>query len=534
MHDTLVGSLSSAQASLVAGTVQMSVDPANSATAAGNTIATVLDSTADNTVTASPSVSRNAITATVTGNASQSTIDVAGDDTPQFTGSAVVSNVQDSAGAGVSSATNSASSIGGDVYSSGIPVNTLTGGLAIEGNTISSSARTNLALGSSAGQAGNEIILGDALSFTGNDTGSASVDIAQGAGDYSTSTAADLAIQNVQTATGDDGEDRLETLAQTLNGQVHGRAEALDSGSVSVSGNQMTATAQSNTASSAIASGENAASFAGTAALANLQANQDVAVSASNLGGTIDAVVENGLTAGTVASDGNTVNASAYGNQVSQNADLQATTLALGSGEARLSGETNLSGDGAVVIGSTQANTGTAVAADQSSSISVDWIAADDSAMLDSALSASGNTQAAVALGSSAANSLSLDGTTVGTGAGIVNLQISDETSSVQAASTNSQVGSFARDSIADSEAVVAGNLQRSIAYGASSGNALDVTANAVTVGTSAPTDVATTTTFDPLAPKHVGAAGPVGLRGAEPAGAGRRRVRQRGDSHRV
>ncbi len=486
---------------LIAATRQTSVDPANSAIAAGNTIATSIENTADATVTASPSVSGNTIAATVQGNASQSTIDIAGDDTPQYAGSAVVANFQESLGEGTSTAINVDSSVIGEVFSDGIFVSTLNGTLAVENNAISSNASNNTALGG-AERAGNEILLDDALSFDGNLPLSA-FGVARTTSNYSAATTADLGVQNVQTAMGDDADDRLVTTAQTLAGEVFGGAEALAGGSIAVSGNAITATAQSNAASNRIANGENAASFAGTVAASNVQDNNAVSISASNLGGAIGGLVADGFTASSVESNRNAINASAYGNQVSQSVDLQATTLGIGAAEAyALTSADNgsIAAVGTITVGNLQANADTDVAADQSSIISADWLAASDSSMVGSSLTATRNRQEAVALGNSAGNALSLEGTTVGSGAGVANYQTADAASSVAATSTG-LVAAFAGDTITGSEMTVSDNVQRAIAYGASSGNTVSVTGNTLVLAPSGPTDVASTATLGMVNP---------------------------------
>lgn len=479
---------------IVASTHQISNTPNNKATAGDNTIATYLTSTDDNTVTASPSVSSNTISASVTGNASQSTIAIASDNSPGYAGSAIVANVQESIGEGASIALNSGSAITGEVYAIDSDVNTLAGTLTVENNVISSSASNNTALGSRPGQAGNELLLDDTLSFSGN-VASPSFSVTDGG----SAMIGDLAVQNVQSTIGVDSDDLVDISAQTIGASVFGGVERLSSGAISVSGNAITATAQSNAASSKIANGDNAALFDGSAQVGNVQSNVNADIVASNLNGTITALVDDGFTASSAAADGNAVRASAYGNQVSQSADLKATTLGLGDAEASLANDLAVTGVSAILVGSAQTNANTGVAASHQSEITAQWASAADSTMSGSSLSASNNAQEAVAVGNSAGNGLTLEGTTIGSGAAITNFQASNSTSFVEAESVNSSVSAIAADSITGSELSVSDNLQRSIAYGASSGNTLSVDGTTLSVATVDSAEPSITTSLDTI-----------------------------------
>lgn len=500
IRTTADGTLSSTAGGITASTHQTSINPTNSATAGGNMIATYIKSLADNTVTASPSVSSNAITASVNGNASQSTINIASDNTPDYTGSAVVANAQQSAGTGTSYAINSGSMIFAEVYSSNLPVSMLTGTLSLQNNTISSAASNNAAPGNGIGQAGNEILLEDGMSFTGNGNASSSgVHIVKTGAGHSSSVDSDLIIQNVQTAIGAAPLDGLTTSASTQDAAVYGSVEYLDNGAISVTGNAITATAQSNTARSMISNGEGGASFNGAAAVSNLQDNTIVAIT-SQAEGTITGEVYDSFMTSSVEVESNVVQASSYGNQLSQSIDLNATDLAIGTGNASVTTAMGAQVIAPATVANVQSNIATTVTAEQSSFIGTGWISQSDSSMIGSKLSASGNTQEAVAVGNSVGNALSLEGTIVGTGAAIANFQLSDPTSPVIARSLDASANADAYGDISNSEILLNANLQRAIAYGASSSNALSVKGTALTVDTVGDTGTAISTSLDSVA----------------------------------
>src|SRR5690606_33687478 len=170
-----------------------------------------------------------------------------------------------------------------------------------------------------------------------------------------------------------------------------------------------------NTASSAVVTGENTAAFDASVALANQQTNDQASVGAVTRNPTISASVGAAGVAGSADAASpsvanNTSAANAYGNQAGQNVTLEANSIALGTGQARLTGGTGPDGhvgaEGAATVSSLQSRYAGAVSAsNETSQISLTSLA---DANAGTSLAASNNRQEAVALGSSSANGLSL------------------------------------------------------------------------------------------------------------------------------
>lgn len=490
--------------SVVASTVQMNVDADDTeinilSDLNNNNIELNLISNVDNTIASGPAVDNNTIVASAKGNSSNSTIGLGtGEEAgaPAFTGSAVVTNGQSnfSTGSGQVLALNVdsdiAATIEGDDDGIGVE-NELTGSLSVSGNTISGSASGNEALGAATGQAGNRILIGDGVSFQGNDS-SASVVTNYVSGAAISSVDADLAINNSQGNVGAANGDRFDVTSSVQNGDITADVESLNGGSVNVNGNAVTSTARGNTASSALASGEGSAYFNGSAALANQQTNYYTDVSAVN--DSADAYADvgydsNDLEDSSVSVGGNRLASAAYGNQVSQNIALEATTLGLGTDRTVLTGGTgpdgNVSAAGSVVISNLQSQYSSGVAANLFDGEV--YIDSDVDEVIDSTLAVTGNTQEAIALANSASNGLAVTGTTVGSGAGIASVQIVADASSVSAVSTTSTNIDVEGD-LVGSTLNVSSNLQRSVAYGASAGNTLSIDAETVVVDSSVDT----------------------------------------------
>ncbi|KPL66927.1 hypothetical protein SZ64_01735 [Erythrobacter sp. SG61-1L] len=495
-----------AEGSVVASTIQINGDPNITTDVIDNNIYLELMSTDDNTVTSAPAVEDNTIAANAKGNSSTSAINVQSGGAPEFEGSLVLSNGQtnvDTSGNGVIQAYNYDGDIYGVIeaydYIYDYNTNTLNGSLSVSNNAFTATASGNDALGSN-GVAGNSITLDDGLSFEGN-ASTATSDTAYASGTVSGTVAADVVINSSQGNVGASNGNRLNVDATAEYSYIYADVEALDTGSVSVEGNEISATSRGNAASSAFASGDGSAYFNGTVAVSNQQTNLYTDVSSNNYESVISSDVgyDDGLMEdSTLAVDGNRSAAAAYGNLVSQNVALEATTLGLPDDRVNLTGGTgpdgNVSAEGNVLVTSLQSQ----YSANVEANVESNEIYADSGAdeTINSSVSANGNTVEAIALGDSASNGLSLAGTTVGTGAGIANVQIVADASTVTAYS-DSMIYAEA-DDVDASSIETNGNLQRSIAYGASAGNALSVDAQTVTV-LSDVDSVASTVTVDYL-----------------------------------
>ncbi|RYE68685.1 MAG: hypothetical protein EOO81_09195, partial [Oxalobacteraceae bacterium] len=270
---------------------------------------------------------------------------------------------------------------------------------------------------------------------------------------------------------------------------------------MSVSDNASTATARGNAASSAIASGENSAAFSGSVAVANQQINYNTNVSAINALGQITADVDGDedalLQGSTVAVDGNTQSAAAYGNQVSQSVALAATVVDLPASGVSLTGGTgspegNVSADGGAIVSSLQTLYDSSVVADLDNAWTGVDIYADD--LAGSTISLDGNTQEAVAVGSSGSNALSVNSTGLSGGAGIVSVQIADNNVDISA-NTAVETSAYVNE-VSGASINLTDNLARSVAYGGSVSNTLNV--NTTTVAIDGNGDTASIVTLDP------------------------------------
>ena len=499
LNYTPAGSISAAHGSLVVTSVQQGTGAASSASASGNTVGLSLTADGDNSVAAAPVLDNNTVSATLKGNTANSTISVQSGGAPAFTGSAVVSNQQLNQSA--TPVTHSASANGNSVTASigGNAVgdtNTLKGSLSVQGNTISSAATGNEALGATAGTAGNRIVLADGVSVSGSGGPTANTGAYNG-GSLSSSLAADLAVSNSQ------GNVGVSLSAATQGSGVVAAVQSVDGGAVTVANNAITASATGNAASNAILSGKDAAAFTATAALANQQSNYNGGVNAISGPSVIGAITgsENGTNnASAVSVTGNRSAATAYGNNASQSLALAANALPLSGTNAVLSGgnlpDGNVTASGAATVTNLQGNYSAPVSAQTVGSViglMGDSRGTGGDTIHGSSFTVGNNTQEAVALSNSAGNALSLTGTTVGSGAGVANVQVTDGDSPVGAVLAGSAAAAYLGTHATDSTVALTDNLQRAVAYGNSAANSLNVTANSATVAPSAaPASVAT------------------------------------------
>ena len=497
-----------AKGNIVVTSLQSATGTGSSATVLGNTVDLMLTANAGNTLTTAASLERNSISAVLKANSASSTAEIQSGGAPTFAGSAVVANLQAN-GNGIL-ATRSATNIGSVVVGivSGAPAggsNVLQGSLSVQGNAISSEATGNEALGATAGVAGNRIVVDD-VSVAGSGTAATAANnsIHNGAG-VTSNVNSDLAIVNSQ------GNLGVTTVAQTMGAQILAGVQSSKNSAVTLADNSITATVAGNTASSSIATGKNAASFTGTTAVSNQQANLNAPVSALLLPSVIAA--QTGESPGTGQTTGSSVSvsdntsaASAQGNQITQSLALQAGTVALGTGNATLTGGTNsdgrVSASGSATLTNLQGNyaggIGGVAAANIGSQI---WLTANGggAAVGNSTLSLDGNRQEAVALGSGATNTLTLSGNSVGTGAGIASVQMNDANSAVGAGLSNPEARLTVNGNLAGGSASLTDNLQRAISYGNSAANTLGVNAGNVAAAPGLGITPASSVTVDAL-----------------------------------
>jgi hypothetical protein len=485
-----------AQGTVVVTSMQQGSGGPSSASAGGNTVRLDLSSDANNAVSASPVLDDNTISATLKGNSANSTADIQAGDSPSFSGSAVVSNLQLNSGAGVThSASTGGSTITANVAGNEAAVNTLNGALSVQGNSITSAATGNEALGAQ-GVAGNRILLGDGLAVTG--TGAPTQNSsAYNDGALSAGVNADLGILNSQ------GNVGVSLSSATAGGQVGATVQSLDGGAIDVSGNGVNSAATGNSASSAIASGKDAASFTATAAINNQQSNFQGGVTATTISTSVGATVapDNGTThESTVAVDNNSTAATGFGNSASQSLALDATALPLGGAVALHGGNApdgNASAAGAATITNLQGNYSSAVTATNGAAVvglSADSGGASPNIMTGNTLTVDTNTQEAVALSNSAGNQLTLNGGAVGAGAGISSAQIVGGGSAVESNLSGDTASLYAGTHVEDSSLALTNTLQRAIGYGNSVSNNLGVAANSVTAASTLGTKASSVT----------------------------------------
>ena len=190
----------------------------------------------------------------------------------------------------------------------------------------------------------------------------------------------------------------------------------------------------------------------------------------------------------TGAVTGNTDRSSATGNSLTQQMSLGGTSLVLSSVSATAdttptaggAGTADVNATGAAIISSSQINDNADVDAQTVGS----YIEIQASVNIDgSVLDLSSNVQDATATGSAVGNTMTLNGTTVGTGAAIVSSQLKDA-DSVTVAFTNAAAriytGTVGDDT--GSTITLTDNKIQSVATGGSVSNAMAVTANTVTL----------------------------------------------------
>ncbi|MEO8013353.1 MAG: S-layer family protein [Polaromonas sp.] len=487
---------SAAQGTVVVTTAQQTKGAAATATALDNAVTlTLTANTLAAAINSGAALTGNTVSASTKGNSSASTIDIQAGAAPSFTGSAVVSNTQIGVDAGATAnntSSNVIATVTGPTGAGG--VTSLGGSLAVTGNNITSAATGNEALGSGLSSVGNRILLANDLAFAG--AGGAAPGATLNGYAAGSVVAADLLIANTQSNQGPIAG-TTPVLSQTIDGVVRTNVDSLVNGAIDLSTNTITSSATGNAASSAMASGTGSASFSGSVALANQQDNNNVPVTATNTGSAIEvrvgAVTDIRPTAGNVQASsvsvaGNRSSASARGNEVGQNLSLNATTLALGNGTATLSSQPSLlQASGAATVSNRQVNTGAPVSASNTAS-SIGQFAGT---VTGPSLSVNGNTQEAVALANNASNQLTLTGTTVGSGAGILSLQRVDGGDTPVPASFVNATLDGARafleagngnplDSVTGSTLALTNNRQNAIGYGNLADNAMAVSGTTV------------------------------------------------------
>lgn len=496
----VIADLSGSAAELVASTgviqassVQLSGSDTSSQFAGSSfaTIGATLDTTegTDGEVTAAVTVDGNAVTADFTGNARDASITLAADDANTSV-TAAVTNVQrnDAVDSLFDNAYVFGASIGADVDSSNNPGSDLLtlrdGSVSLSSNELAATAAGNTATTS--------ISLADGLAYDGAAANSATATIDGLLVDVKLAdVSAAAGLVGVSTQLTEDGSIISNVSGSDITAVVQGTIGS----NVTVAENRMVSSASGNDLTASIESGDNSATFDGSAALASRQELQSADVTA-NLGftNTIEAQVgyDYGATflGSTVTVDQNIQAASATGNTSRQSIDLAATSLnaaddtgVLLEADLSPSGDASLANaDGAIVIANAMFNTGSDVTADvNDAKIYLDAGDSDMGESYNTASAITDNIQQAFATGSDAGNSISLTGVDVGAAAGIVNVQSNDLDSDVSASMTG-EIELYNDNNIESASAEVSGNAQSAVARGVVASNTLSVDAQTVDV----------------------------------------------------
>lgn len=502
--------LANVSGSIVVTTVQVASGGDSYATAESNDVTLSLLSTVGQSVTASASLDDNVVSAAFIGNNGTGSVDLSGGENPNFQGTVAVANVQlysgnsSEAGEGervqsLNTNTSVAARVVGDDVNEGTDyfVNTLLGsGLSVVGNSVTSSADGNVSLANGISVDGLNVssVMTDA---------SASLD---NFGSFDLFSQGGLNVTSLQRVALSATFDDASITSQTSNAAITAYVQNLDDSSIMLTDSTISSTSRGNNYSSVIESVTPITTLASSVNAAAMQSLDGIDINANTTNTVIGATAGDNLSGGIYQSSisvlDNTVSASAYGSQLDQSVALDGTTLTLGTGQANLFAEAgtdqfgNVNGE--VLVSSLQTSFSSNVNASNTGSL-IQIVAQDDEGTDGSTLLASGNRQEAVALGMLADNGLSLNGTTVGTGAGILTMQAFDRLSSVSASFSgvgrivvSEDVGEAETDEA--SSVSLVGNLQRAVAYGASSVNALNVGATTVETLESASFQVSTST----------------------------------------
>lgn len=357
------------------------------------------------------------------------------------------------------------------------------------GGTTATVNDTNVKSGDGTAVTSSSVLI-DASSTTANAVNNTSTPSLKDSGAAATSTTAGISVEQ---------DNQANALAQT-GSATDGTEVKLTTGdatdsSLTISATLNRAAATGNTASTAI-SDTDFTTNGTSATLATRQQNTGVTGQATNISMTAtvsdtDIKLTSAVTSGSdLTVSGNTDSAVATANSVTQQMALDGTKLTLGTASATANtapsgsgaGVSDSDATGEALVSSRQTNTFTDVVATNSSSS----ITLNSGATKGSSLEVSANLQDSTAVGSTAGNTLSLAGTSVGTGAAIVSTQASDSESAVTASTTGSAgivaVSLAAGATDLGSSASLTDNKLQSRATGGTVTNTLTVSATSVTL----------------------------------------------------
>ena len=292
------------------------------------------------TLSSNISANGNTITASTNNNAAVSVFRSTADSSA-FTGTAGVTNMQSTnivdTGIAPQSATVTASGVSVDLRN-GEGVTQVTGAVTVNDNKLSASVLGNTAGAQSTSgsiAAGNAIIFEGSSNITGASTNPA-MDLTANIGSGTSNAQADLLINSVQRNV---GNQFTASLGTSISGNsIQSNLDKLNGGSLTQSGNTLSASATNNLAGNLISAGQTGSigSITASSVLLNTQKNDTVTTLAEVNGATISATVgATGITVdGAVTLSNNAISATAQGNLASGTLALKADNLGVGANGA--------------------------------------------------------------------------------------------------------------------------------------------------------------------------------------------------------
>lgn len=456
-------------------------------------IGLINDDTAVDTVTASLNVADNRISTQYTGNQARNVFYAEAGGSPLFVGSVVVSNNQANIETSAPTSTDFAayvtdSSIQATVGDQDLDDTTYTLGstLNVSGNSITASARGNIAQSVGAGGqpvVGNAIVFEPGISIDGNSGGGTNVIAIPSSDVLTADVSGDLVLYNGQ------GNQGTSVAAESRNNVITATVEHVDGGGVNLADNAIGASATGNAAIGLIQAGE-AAEIDAVVAAANLQTNDATPINAVNnlsqivmTAGEVVSGTPTNLT-GTFNVSDNAITASATGNSsgaaslptIALDAGVLTSVGGLASVSGYLSEYGTLTTEGGITASSIQENYGEGVgitATVQDSIIHARLFNPNAAVLEDGTLAMNDNVIAAGASGNVAYTGIDLQGAEGSFSAAAASGQYN--INNVGATVWNSSVFAF-MDDVLSSTVTLDGNTLQASAVGNRASTSVDVT----------------------------------------------------------
>ncbi|MCP9482664.1 hypothetical protein NNA36_11895 [Shimia sp. CNT1-13L.2] len=309
---------------------------------------------------------------------------------------------------------------------------------------------------------------------------------------YALTADADIAMGSMQAA-----ED-LKVSAVAFDSTIRADLESVDNSSVTVSNNDVTATATMLDANQSVATGEGAADVDASIAISNGQGVYDAGASAGLNGTTVEIDVREDLNFSSAAVEGNTIKASSNLMNADQSIAVDANSVGAATvadvdfdyfdtASVGIDGEDTLTTEGLeltgemIIANSQQGFEAVSVSAVNQAFAGLDL--GNEYSIEDSDLSVAGNAIESVATIATASNEIDVDGNTVYGGVGVASEQ---ETAFFAAAAVvdEASIGAYIDEDLDGSDLDVSGNMIRSISVAQSNANSVAVSANDFEVAT--------------------------------------------------